>query len=379
MDFKNFEYTKIQSNKEQKSNYKEKINHLLFLKRFFLLLLFPLSNYCQIPQYYSDIDFNQSQSIIESQLSNLITSTHNNDLPYTSDDIDTWDVLKLSDEVPTAPTSVFLVYGYDDTDNELINDYTRLKSLSCHVSGCSGLWNREHVFPKSLAVPPLDVGQPGSGTDVHNLRPCDGDMNSTRSNRVFQDGSGISHITTAGNWFPGDEWKGDVARIIMYMQLRYPSQCSASSVTFNSSTTAIPSLLLEWNANDPVSDLEMTRNDIIQNFQGNRNPFIDNPYLATLIYGGTPANDKWNTFSTEDSSKKSFSIYPTIADNYIFIESNFNGHLNYSIYDINGSKLSSDITESRKIPVSNLSSAVYLLRLSNVNNGNNAVLRFIKK
>jgi hypothetical protein len=140
----------------------------------------------------------------------------------------------------------------------------------------------------------------------------------------------------------------------------------------------MPSLLLDWNANDPVSDLEMTRNDIIHSFQGNRNPFIDNPFLATLIYGGTPANDTWNTFSVESSSKKTFSVYPTIADDFIFVQSDFSGRLRYVIYDMIGKRVSTGFTKSGSINVSFLSSEVYMLRLTSISAKVSSSYRFVK-
>jgi endonuclease I len=53
-------------------------------------------------------------------------------------------------------------------------------------------------------------------------------------------------------------------------------------------------VLLQWNVEDPVSDIENTRNNVIETAQGNRNPFIDNPYLATLTWGGISAENRWN-------------------------------------------------------------------------------------
>ena len=74
------------------------------------------------------------------------------------------------------------------------------------------------------------VSSQGTGTDVHNLRACDYTTNAVRSNKKYGYGSGNSGNNIIGNWYPGDEWKGDVARIVMYMQLRYPNQCSSISV-----------------------------------------------------------------------------------------------------------------------------------------------------
>ncbi len=59
----------------------------------------------------------------------------------------------------------------------------------------------------------------------------------------------------------------------------------------------MPNIFLEWNEEDPVSEFERTRNNVLQSIQGNRNPFIDNPYLATRIWGGPQAPDTWNTLS----------------------------------------------------------------------------------
>ena len=97
-----------------------------------------------------------------------------------------------------------------------------------------------------------------------------------------------------GGWYPGDEWKGDVARMMMYMYLRYGNQCLPSNVAIgsaNSSDANMVQLLLQWNAEDPVSNFEKQRNPIIQGLQGNRNPFIDNPAFATQIWGGPQAED----------------------------------------------------------------------------------------
>ncbi len=68
-------------------------------------------------------------------------------------------------------------------------DYTRDKDLSCHTSSCIGLFNREHVYAKSIATPPLEINVAGSGTDAHNLRACDSQINSSRSNQLFEDSS----------------------------------------------------------------------------------------------------------------------------------------------------------------------------------------------
>ena len=134
-----------------------------------------------------------------------------------------------------------------------------------------------------MATPDLETDSAGAGTDLHNLRAADSQMNSTRNNNEFETGSGNSGLTTNG-FYPGDEYKGDVARIIMYMYTRYPSQCAANNVGYGSNihNSNIPDIFLEWNEADPVSDFETARNNKIAEYQGNRNPFIDNAFYANL-------------------------------------------------------------------------------------------------
>lgn len=246
-------------------------NSLLSKKYLLIIFLFPFVLFSQIPAYYSSIDFSQSPENIKTQLKALITDTHTTLIPYTSSNTDTWDILKQSDLENQTSDNVLLIYGYNDSDALISNDYSRDKDLSCHSSSCVGLWNREHVFAKSLANPSLDDSYPSAGTDVHNLRSCDSQMNSSRNNRIFQEDSGNAHITSIGNFYPGDEWKGDIARIIMYMYTRYPTQCEAVNIGYGAlnSTSTMPSIFLDWNAEDPVSQLEINRNNTIYSAQGN--------------------------------------------------------------------------------------------------------------
>ena len=166
-----------------------------------LLLLLPLFCLSQVPSYYSSVDFNNNGATLQAELTTLITTTHTNPLPYTSSQPDTWDAVKQTDLVPGDTDNVLLFYGYDDFDGISKTDYTRDKDFSCHTSSCIGLFNREHVYARSIATPSLTTDDPGSGTDAHNLKACDSQMNSSRSNRLFEDDSGDSHITSSGEWF----------------------------------------------------------------------------------------------------------------------------------------------------------------------------------
>ncbi|GLB48077.1 endonuclease [Neptunitalea lumnitzerae] len=332
-----------------------------------------------MPTYYSGINFNASSTSVKSQLANLITTTHINDLPYTSGSLDTWDVIRLTDENPANSNEVLLFYGYDNNDGDTMTDYTRDSSLSCHTSGCTGLWNREHVYAKSIATPALETDNPGSGTDVHNLRACDGSMNSSRNNRIYTAGTGNSHIVNSNFWYPGDEWKGDVARIIMYMYLRYPSQCVANNIGNGPNTihADMPDIFLQWNVEDPVNDYELQRNAVLEGIQGNRNPFIDNPYIATLIWGGTDAEDTWGTLEVAAVALDNIQVYPTNVHTRLYITNASHAAYTAAVYTMQGQQTNLQLVNDSYINVSNLEDGIYILQLQDAQ-GTNKTFKFIK-
>ncbi len=250
----------------------------------FILLIISLSVKAQIPAYYNDVNLDQTGTSLKNTLATKITATHTTTLSYG------WDDVREADLNPDNSSEVILLYGWDDTDGSNTSDRTR---GAYENGGSTGNWNREHTYPKSLANP--NLGTSGPGADVHHLRACDMQRNSTRNSNLFADGSGAaSYITSSGGFYPGDEWKGDVARMMMYMYLRYGTQCLPSNVaigSISSSDSNMVELLLEWNAEDPVSNIEQQRNEVVATAQGNRNPFIDNPAFATAIWGGDQAED----------------------------------------------------------------------------------------
>jgi len=274
------------------------------------------AGFSQIPSYYDGIDFSASATSIYSQLATRVTSTHNQ-ITYSQ----CWDALKEADLETGSTTLVTLIYGYNDTDGDVVNDRTRDKNSN---GGSNGEWNREHVFPKSLANP--DLGDVGAGADAHNLRACDVQQNGNRGNKLFADAGGNAGPVST-NWYPGDEWKGDCARIIMYMYLRYGTRCVPADVgtgTVNSSDPNMVNLFLDWNNDDPVSQFEKDRNDALQNHQGNRNPFIDNPHIAYKIWGGPIAEDTWGGLGTSESKDDVLTIYPNPIEEDFFYVSGLN-------------------------------------------------------
>ena len=194
-----------------------------------LLVLCSTNLYTQtIPDYYNDVNLNLSGIALKNELTSKITMTHTNELSYS----DIWNASKFTDLNPTNSQEVLLVYGYEDGSDNNPNNNNRERDLNetCGSGSCVGLWNREHVYSNSLATPDLNTnGNTGAPyADGHNLRPCDSSTNSSRGNRKFSDDSGDasgatdeSYTSYNGDikygWYPGDEWKGDIARIVMYM------------------------------------------------------------------------------------------------------------------------------------------------------------------
>ena len=341
---------------------------------YYLFLLFTSVCFAQLTppadlqSYYIGVDFSKNGLELFDDLAVQTVSKHINYISYTPG---VWEADKITDEDPSNSSNVLLIYGYNDNDGNYITDRSRSKTLNGGTQGTD--WNREHVFANSLAVPSLN----STGTDVppyadaHNLRPSDVKMNSDRGNLKYVDGSGNAK-NLSGNWYPGDEWKGDVARIVMYMYLRYGTQCKPTYVAVGTSNIVdsnMINLLLDWNAEDPVSAVEDNRNDYHGNAsntyaQGNRNPFIDNPYLATLIWGGNAAENRWSTLSNSEFSSLDFKIFPNpVSGNYLNIKTN--QVLKIRVYDVLGKLIMATKVDSNnsKIDVSQLKKGIYLIKL----------------
>ncbi|MCD5354217.1 endonuclease [Kineosporia mesophila] len=193
-----------------------------------------------------------------------------------------WDALKVTDQDPKNSGNVILLYS----------GTSRSKSLN---GGDADDWNREHVWAKSHG----DFGTAtGPGTDLHHLRPEDVTVNSDRSNKDFDDGGSESaeapgNFTDSDSWEPRDAVKGDVARMIFYMAVRYDGGDGFADLTLDEKTSGgtAPrfgklSTLLEWNAQDPPDSFEQNRNNVIyERYQHNRNPFIDHPEWVDAVFG----------------------------------------------------------------------------------------------
>ncbi|MFJ5263705.1 endonuclease I family protein [Streptomyces sp. NPDC088387] len=192
-----------------------------------------------------------------------------------------WEALKVTDQDPRNSNNVVLLYS----------GISRAKSLN---GGNPGNWNREHTWAQSHG----DFGtSAGPGTDLHHLRPEDVQVNSVRGNKDFDNGgssftnSGGS-LTDSNSFEPRDAVKGDVARMILYMAVRYEGDDSWPDLEPNNvaGNGSVPyhgrlSVLKTWNDEDPPDAFEERRNQLIyDNYQHNRNPFIDHPEWVEAIW-----------------------------------------------------------------------------------------------
>ncbi|MGY0691344.1 DUF6359 domain-containing protein [Virgibacillus sp. FSP13] len=190
-----------------------------------------------------------------------------------------WEALKETDEDPNNPDNVILFYSGDPRSED-------------KNGGQTGDWNREHVWAKSHG----DFGtRKGPGTDIHHLRPTDVQVNSSRGNLDFDNGGSpvknCDECKRANNsWEPPNDVKGDVARMLFYMAVRYEGEDYVDLELNNHLNNGSNpyhgklSTLLEWHEQDPVDEFESNRNNVIEEWQGNRNPFIDHPEWVEDIW-----------------------------------------------------------------------------------------------
>lgn len=262
------------------------------LKPIYLSLIFSLNSLkAAIPSGYYDSANGLDDDALKAALNNIIDG--HTEFPYTSSGTDVWDILKVSDRDPNNSNNVLCVY----------TQYSM--SAAAEYNSGNG-WSREHVWAKSHG----DFGtSTGTGTDVHNLKPADVSINSTRNNRDFDDGgdavtdssppTGYDGSTdcfkTSTTFEPPDSLKGDIARIIFYMVVRYEGEngeVDLEMVNYADSSPSgepyhgVQSTLYSWHVADAVSSFEQNRNDVIYSYQGNRNPFIDHPEYANYLWGG---------------------------------------------------------------------------------------------
>jgi endonuclease I len=263
-----------------------------------------------IPMGYYDSVNTSNAAALRDSLHEIIDDHQR--FPYTSSATDTWDILESADEDPNNPSKIIGIYKNES--------YTKAGGGNSH-------YNREHTWPKSYGFP-NDGASNYPYTDAHHLFLSNSGYNSSRSNKPYAEcdvrcsekvtssnsnrggNLGESNWTTgsgaSGSWEIWSERKGDSARALMYLAVRYEGDThSVTGVTepdliltdnraliANSNTgdnlsvayMGLKSALIQWHKDDPVDDFERRHNEVVYTNQGNRNPFIDHPEYVMCVF-----------------------------------------------------------------------------------------------
>lgn len=259
--------------------------------------------------YYASLDTTLTGEAFRTQLANLITTTHKKQTSY--DDLR--NVFQKSDADPNNKGNILLFYT----------------GTSVSFSGNFGSANvdREHVWPKNAGNAFPEKTECGS--DAHHLRPCNKNINSTRSNYSFgevaqtssnlvkEDGSSnygnsangkdAMCYLSGGLFYPAKGYRGATARILMYVQTRWGNKFDLTFVDGAGKNKTIGDFdaLYKWHLEEPPTDEEIRRNQVVYEIQGNRNPFIDHPEYAYYIYSeaGSYFSDKSLAKSVKELTK----------------------------------------------------------------------------
>lgn len=273
--------------------------------------------FAQAPDgYYDSVDDRDAERL-RATLHEVIDDHQR--FPYTSSETDTWDILEAAQRDPEDSRRIITIYR---NSSELAR------------GGGNDFYNREHSWPRSYGFPDNDGLSPNYPfTDTHALFLSDPDYNFARSNKPFQECAGVvstgceewpaeqrgpvtsptpgrSNWTvgefTEGRWEVWDGRKGDIARAQFYLDIRYEggthggtgaaepdlrltndrALIDASRTDRNEDVAYMGMLdtLLAWHLEDPPDEDERRRNDVIEGFQGNRNPFVDRPEWVVCLY-----------------------------------------------------------------------------------------------
>ena len=245
-------------------------------------------------------------------------------------------------------------------------------------------YNREHTFPRSWFGNNSNLA---IFSDAFHVVPSDKKVNAIRGNLAYGEVAtpnytslnnskrGTSSITGSLNdvFEPADEYKGDLARGIFYVVVRYEDLIASwenndpngNSVLDGSSDKVFEQwaldMLYNWHINDPVSQKEIDRNNAIFAHQDNRNPFIDNPQWVFNIWK--------TTLSNSENNFKHIKIFPNPATDIITIDLPNSTKTKVEIYDMLGKKVwQKQINQSTIINTKLFKSGIYLMKLKQGNN-----------
>lgn len=260
-------------------------------------------------------------------------------IPYTDIEFDVWDSHYTTDIRINDNGDQLIVWDmYSDNPNgqdpyEHILGRDQDPGSDIEVEG--SFYNREHSFPKSWWGGTQDAAQ---FSDIHFVIPADKQVNLIRFNYPYGETDNAVETTRNGSrigfsnspdyndiiFEPIDAYKGDLARMALYVATRYENQIdiwetqnsrgddALDGVEYTAFEPFYLELLLKWHNDDPVSKKEIDRNNAVFAIQGNRNPFIDHPEYVRLIYGAQDGSscESQVTTTTQDERLSPSALFP---------------------------------------------------------------------
>lgn len=257
-------------------------------------------------------------------------------------------------------------------------------------TGECNFYNREHIMPRSWfggEVNPMN-------TDAHHIIPVDRSVNSSRGNHPYGEVLAGTKTNTYSNggkrgtnrfegfggivFEPTDEYKGDLARIYLYMAIRYenvivgwPGSPQLNGTHDQVFTDWSLDMLLAWHEMDPVSQKELDRQEVIYAYQGNRNPLVDHPEVVPCIWSNDC--DAWLALYMEDEDVIAsinpdndliIEIFPNTDKTEMLIKTNLDLTFTYSIINSNGVVISQGVLDdSSRVSLEGISSGIYYVML----------------
>lgn len=358
------------------------MKHLLISSILFLTSVFSLA---QIPTGYYDNAYGLNGDDLRLALFNIIKN--HNSVSYN----DLWTKFNSTDKKP-GTNLVWDMYT-DIPSGTNTYDFTYSLNQCGNYNGEGVCYNREHSMPKSW----FDDDAP-LFTDLFHVYPTDGYVNGKRGNFSFGEVGNASWTSSNGSKvgtcnYPGftstrgnpnvfepiDEYKGDFARSYFYMLTRYRFQAFVSNdngvnndmvignggINVTQFTPWAESMLTEWAANDPVSQKEIDRNNAVYQIQGNRNPYIDRPEYAAMVFGPLASISNYESLLTK----------VWYNENKLTISSTNDNQKTVTIYNMLGKQIKSElISGTNSIIEINLPKGIYL---ANLNNAKSNTVKFI--
>lgn len=257
--------------------------------RILILLMLPAAAFAGPPPGYYQTAESLAGAALRTELHRIVKTTHT-PLDYTP----TRQALEACDQDPANSNNVLLIYT---RRSEPKTNFVKSPPQNATE------WNREHLWPNSRGI----LGDGADYSDIINLRAADVTVNADRENLAFEETSAAAGYVVPGSpeapqtsrdsnsWEPPPLVKGDIARALFYMDLRYDGDAAQeldlvltdnmALVTGSAPYMGRLTTLLLWHLADPVSPEEMLRNDRVQQRQGNRNPFVDKPDWVAAVFG----------------------------------------------------------------------------------------------